>query len=125
MSDDKTDDGLEDDGGDREQERLFDHHPEGVASEQELEVTQADKTLHRLVQGRQMDRIDGRIDHQAGDDCDQRQCHQKRDRRLAAREFLQRELPARYGYTEVAGYDVSHPYTPFSLTPKAATVKKF
>src|SRR6516164_3937942 len=112
MSDDETDDGLEDDGGDREQERLFDHHPEGVASEQELEVTEADKMFHRLVQGRQMDRVDGRVDDQAGDNRDKRQCHQKRDRRLAAREFLQRELPARNGYAKVTGYDVGHPYAP-------------
>jgi hypothetical protein len=33
MGDDKADDGLEDDGRNREQQRLLDHHPKCVAAE--------------------------------------------------------------------------------------------
>jgi hypothetical protein len=70
MGNDKPDHGLEDDRGNREKERLLDHHPKCVSSEQELEIPEADKPLHRLVQGRQMDRVDGGINHQANDDRD-------------------------------------------------------
>jgi hypothetical protein len=50
--------------GDREDARLLDHQPERFALEQELEIAEADEALHRLVQRRQMQRIERRIDHQ-------------------------------------------------------------
>ena len=55
------------------------HHPERLALEQEDEVAEADEALHRLVQRREMDRIERRIDHQQRDQQDQRQRHQERD----------------------------------------------
>ena len=72
MRDDEADHRLENDRGDGEQHRLLDHHPKRVAFEQELEIAEADKAHHRLVQGRQADRIDCRVDHQTDDDRDQR-----------------------------------------------------
>src|SRR5215469_15663105 len=117
VRDDKADDRLENDGGDGEQHRLFDDHPECIASEQKLKIAEANELCHRLVQGRQMYRIKCRVDHQAGDDRDQRQRHEERDRRFATRKSLQRGLPLDRGNPEVTYYDVRHPSAPFSLTP--------
>ena len=108
MGDDKADHRLEDDRGDREQHRLLDHHPERVALEQEREIPEADEMLHRLVQRRQMDRVERRIDHQAGDDRDQRQRHQERDRGPPAHEAAEARPAAGPAYAYVAGYGVGH-----------------
>ena len=83
VGDDEADQRLEDHRRDREDAGLLDHQPEGFALEQELEIAEADEVLHRLVQGRQMQRIERRIDHQDADQQDQRQRHQKRRGRLA------------------------------------------
>ena len=66
VGDDESDQGFEDHGRDREDAGLLDHQPKGVALEQELEIAKADEPLHRLVQRRQMERIERRIEHQKG-----------------------------------------------------------
>jgi hypothetical protein len=112
VRDDKSDHGLEDDGGHGEQDRLLDHHPECVAFEQELEISKPDKPHHRFVQGRQVNGVKGRVDHQASNNHYQWQRHQERDRRFAPGKFLYRQLPASRRDAEVTGYDVCHPFTP-------------
>ena len=72
MGDDEADHRFENHRGNGEQDRLLDHHPERVALEQEQEVVEADKPLHAFVQGGEMYRVERRIDHQAGNDRDQR-----------------------------------------------------
>ena len=74
---------FEDDGGDGEDAGLPHHHPEGLALEQEQEIAEADEALHRLVEGGEMDGIEGGIEHQERDQQDQRQRHQECDRRFA------------------------------------------
>ena len=83
MRDDEADERFEDDGRDGEDAGLLHHHPEGLALEQELEVAEADEALHRLVERREMHRIERRIEHQQRDQQDQRQRHEEGDGRLA------------------------------------------
>ena len=63
--------------GDGEQAALEDNELEGVALEQELEVAEADERGHFLVQHAQVDRVERRVDHEPGDQQDQRQAQQK------------------------------------------------
>ena len=58
---------------DREEAGLQDHQPERVALEQEGEIAEPDELRHPLVQHREIDRVERRIDHEAGDQQDQRQ----------------------------------------------------
>src|SRR5262249_45081628 len=55
---------LADHSGDREDAGLPDHHPECFALEKECKIVKADKAFHRLVQGGEMDRIEGGIYHE-------------------------------------------------------------
>jgi hypothetical protein len=64
MRDDEADERLEDDGRDRKDAGLLDDQPKRFASEQEFEIAKADEALHRLVQRRQMQRIERRIDNE-------------------------------------------------------------
>jgi len=58
MGHNKADQRFKEHGRDREDAGLSDHQPEGVALEQELEIPESDEALHRLVEGRQMQRIE-------------------------------------------------------------------
>ena len=78
MCDNEADQRLEDHGGDRENAGLFNDQPKRFALEQELEVSKSNKTLHRLVQRCQMQRVERWIDNQDCYEKDQRQRHQKR-----------------------------------------------
>jgi hypothetical protein len=78
MRDDEADQCLEDDSGDGKNARLLYHQPEGFAPEQKFKIAEADEPLHRLVQRRQMQRIERRVEHQNRDQKNQRQRHQKR-----------------------------------------------
>ena len=95
MRGDKPDQRFEKHRGEREDRGLFDHHPEHVARQQKFEIGKPDKTRLRLVQHRQIDRIERRIDDEAGDDDDERQAHQKRDGRAPPHEELEAAAPAR------------------------------
>ena len=68
-------------------QRLPHHHPKGFAGKQEREIAEADETLHRLVQRRQMYRIDRWIDDEDRDQQNQWQCHQECGRRFPLREL--------------------------------------
>src|SRR5262249_26395499 len=62
-------------------------HPENVARQQIAEIPKANETRLRLVQHRQVDRVESRIYDKAGNDRDQRQAHQKRDGRALSEKF--------------------------------------
>ena len=98
MRGDQADQRLKKHSRKRENRRLLNHHPEGVARHQEGEIRQADEARLRLVQHRQIDRIEGRIDDEAGDDQDQRHAHQQRNRRAPPHEQLQAARPGRRGW---------------------------
>src|SRR5947199_112796 len=75
VSSDETDQGLEEHGSEGKDRRLLDHHPERVAAEQIREITQAEEPRLGLVQRREKDRVQGRVDDQPGHDHDQRKAH--------------------------------------------------
>ena len=83
MGDDESDQRFEYDRRYGEQARLPHHHPERFTLEQEQEISQADETLHRLVERGEMDGIEGRVKDQQRDEENERQRHQKRERRFA------------------------------------------
>ena len=83
VGDDEANQGFKDDGGNCKDAGLPHHQPERFALEEELEVAEPDKLHHRLVQRRQMQRIERGIDHEGCDQEDQRQRHQKRRGRFA------------------------------------------
>src|ERR1041384_7189667 len=107
MGDYEADNSLENHRGNGKQNRLLDHHPEGVALEQEREIPEPDVVLHRFVQGRQIDGVERRVDDQSRDDQDQRQGKRKGDHRLALRKPARAD-PRAGGYAYVAGYDIGH-----------------
>jgi len=95
MRGDETDQCFEKHGGECEDRRLPDHHPEHVARQQICEIRQTDKAGLRLVQHRKIDRIERGIDDQPHHDGDQRQAHQKCYHRVAAHEASQTSLSDR------------------------------
>src|SRR5207244_486500 len=108
MSEDEADHSHEDDRGDGEQHRLLNDHPESVALEQELEIPEADKLRHRLVQSRQMHGIERRVDHQTGDDQNQWQREQKRDHRFTINQSAAAHPSGRRRYPQIACYGIGH-----------------
>jgi hypothetical protein len=95
MRDDEADQRFEDDRRDGEDAGLLDDQPESFASEQELEISKADELLHRLVQRGQMQRIEGRIDHEDGDQQDQGQRHEESRGRFPPQRVAQARASAR------------------------------
>src|SRR5438045_6511501 len=121
MGDDETDHRLEDDRGHGEQHGLLDDHPERVALEQELEIPEADEFRHRLVQRRQMHRIERRIHDQAENDQDQRQRKEKRDHGLAADKSAGAYPSPNHRNSQVARYGIGHAKGLLILAPAALT----
>ena len=58
----EADQRLEEDRAHGEDDRLLDHHPEEIAPEEEREVAEADEAFHRLVERREVQRVERRID---------------------------------------------------------------
>ena len=81
MRGNKPDQRFEEHGTQRKDRGLLDDHPKRVAAEQIGEVAKPDETRLRLVQRREKDRIERRIDDQSGNDEDQRQAHGEGDDR--------------------------------------------
>jgi hypothetical protein len=108
VRDHESDQRLEDDRAHGKDHRLLDDHPECFALEQELEVAEPDKVLHRLVQRREVQREDSRVQHERSDDDEQRQRHQEADRRAALRELAQPRPPAVYRHAGCAAYRCVH-----------------
>jgi hypothetical protein len=111
MRDDEADQRLEDHGGDREDAGLLHHHPERLALEQEGEIAQPDEFRHRLVQGRQIERIEGGIEHEQRDQQDQRQRQQECHGRFAPKQIVETGLLAwarSAGETTLLNDDIGH-----------------
>jgi hypothetical protein len=108
VSDDETDDRLEDHRRYGEQAGLVDDQPEGVAAEQELEIPEADEAGHALVERREVDRVTRRIGDQDRDQEDQRQGHQEGDGRLALHELVKTAALLRRMPGRISGGDVCH-----------------
>ena len=89
MGNNKANKGFKNNCGDSENDGLLNHHPKGLATEQKLKIAKAYKSLHALVERRQMNCIARRIDDQKHDNQNQRQGHQKGNRRLALKQALQ------------------------------------
>src|SRR6185295_636297 len=78
---------FQENGGERKDCRLLHHHPENVARQQESEISKTDEPRLGLVQHRQIDRVEGRIDNKAGDDQNKWQTHQKSGCRALPKKF--------------------------------------
>jgi hypothetical protein len=61
VRDDEADQGFEHHRGDGEDTGLLDHQPKRLPVKQEREIAEADEALHRLVERRQMQRVEGRV----------------------------------------------------------------
>src|SRR5215207_8945359 len=94
--------------GDGEQAGLVDHHPEGFAAEQEVEVPEADEPGHALVERRQIDGVARRIGHEGEDQNEERQRHQEGDGRLALHQLVQAAAAVACSRCCASGGNVCH-----------------
>ena len=90
---DDADERLEEDRADGKDRRLLDHHPEGVAGEEEGEVAEADELGLGLVEHRKIDRVEERKDHEAEDEQEERRAPQNCDGGASAHEPLEAARP--------------------------------